>query len=318
MIAIPTRDTTDTRITAMLTSALGEAVVRHLREPDVIELMLNPDGKLWVDKLTSGRQYTGYSFNAADAERVIFIVARIVNSICNKDAPILSAELPLDGARFQGMLPPLVENPTFSIRKKAIQIYTLKDYVTQGVLTQGQADFLKSSVATKKNILIAGGTGSGKTTLANAILAEIASTNDRIVILEDTQELQCSALDTVSLRTKDNLASMTDLLKATMRLRPDRIVVGEVRGKEALDLLKAWFTGHPGGCATLHANSASRALLRLEQLIQEAGVPPSRELIGEAVNVVAYIEKTPQGRRLRELISVQVEGGEYKLSAIKG
>lgn len=313
MIALPTQTKTDGRIRAMLTSALGEAVINHLSQPDVIELMLNPDGKLWVDKLTTGRQYTGFTFNASDAERVIFIVARIVDAICNKDTPIVSAELPIDGARFQGLLPPLVENPTFSIRKKALRIFTIDDYVRQKIITSAQAEYLKKAVVEKKNILIAGGTGSGKTTLANAVLAEIAKTNDRIVILEDTQELQCLAIDSVALRTKENLATMTDLLKATMRLRPDRIVVGEVRGKEALDLLKAWFTGHPGGCATLHANSATRALLRLEQLIQEAGVTPSKDLIGEAVNVIAYIEKTPNGRRLKELATVAVEGGKYEV-----
>lgn len=297
----------------MLSSALGEAVLRFLEDDSVVEVMLNPDGNLWVDRLGRGREYSGHSFAPADAERVIFIVARAMKAVCSKDAPILSGELPLSGARFQGMLPPLVANPTFTIRKKALQIFSLDDYVTQGVLTKYQALFLKKAVHERKNILIAGGTGSGKTTLANAILSVVATTDDRIVIIEDTQELQCQAKDTVTLRTKEGVASMTDLLKATMRLRPDRIVIGEVRGPEALALLKAWNTGHPGGCATVHADSAPKALVRLEQLVLESGVQPSKELIGEAVNVIAFIQKTQTGRTLRELVQVEVVNGAYQI-----
>jgi type IV secretion system protein VirB11 len=212
------------------------------------------------------------------------------------------------------MLPPLVANPTFTIRKKALKIFSLEDYVAQGVMTKYQALFIKKAVHSKKNILIAGGTGSGKTTLANAILAVVAQSEDRIVIIEDTEELQCQASDAVKLRTKEGLASMTDLLKATMRLRPDRIVIGEVRGPEALDLLQAWNTGHPGGCATVHADSAPKALVRLEQLVLESGVRPSKELIGDAVNVIVFIEKTPTGRTIKELVQVEVIDGAYKIT----
>jgi P-type conjugative transfer ATPase TrbB len=308
----------DERLSAMLSSALGEVVLRFLEDDSVIELMLNPDGKLWVDKLGGGRTFSGYTFSPADAERVIFIVARAMKAICSKESPILSGELPITGARFQGMLPPVVSNPTFTIRKKAVKIFSLDEYVEQGVMTKYQALLLKKAVFDRKNILIAGGTGSGKTTLTNAILAVIARTDDRVVIIEDTQELQCEAKDTVLLRTKDGLATMTDLLKATMRLRPDRIVIGEVRGKEALDLLKAWNTGHPGGCATVHANSAAKALLRLEQLILEGGVKPSKEFIGDAVNVIVFIEKTKEGRRVKELLQVTVENGQYSFTKDPG
>jgi len=302
---------TDERLTTMLSSALGEKVLRYLEDDSVIELMLNPDGKLWVDQLGIGRSFSGYAFSPEDAERVIFIVARAMKSVCSKDSPILSGELPIAGARFQGMLPPVVPNPSFTIRKKALKIFSLEDYVEQGVMDKYQAFLLRKAVQDRRNILIAGGTGSGKTTLANAILAVIADTDDRVIIIEDTQELQCQAKDSVLLKTKEGLATMTDLLKATMRLRPDRIVIGEVRGGEALDLLKAWNTGHPGGCATVHANSARKALIRIEQLIMETGVMPSKELIGEAVNVVVFIEKTPEGRKVKELIQVDVEDGKY-------
>ena len=209
--------------------------------------------------LVLGDEDTGITVDAADAERVIYIVATSVHVTCNRENPILSAELPGTGSRFQGMLPPVTQpGPAFTIRKKASKIFTLSEYVSSGTMTIPQSEFIKRSVREKKNILIAGGTGSGKTTLVNAILCEVASTEDRVVILEDTQELQCAARDAVFLRSIPNLVSMTELLKSTMRLRPDRIVVGEVRGAEALDLLRAWNTGHPGGCCTVHADSAKK------------------------------------------------------------
>ena len=308
------KETTESRIEGMLASALGHSAGTFLEDPTVIELMLNDDGKLWIDRLGEGRSYTGKTMTPKDAERAIYIVATSINAICNRDSPILSAELPSSGFRFQGMLPPITSKPIFSIRKKAIKIFTLDDYVNSGVLDAKHRERLKSAVLHKENILIVGGTGSGKTTLANAILAEIAESGDRIVILEDTVELQCKAEDCISLRAKEGVADMTALLKATLRLRPDRIVIGEVRGKEALALLKAWNTGHPGGCATIHADSAKRALSRLEQLIEEAGVPPSKSLIADSVNLVVYIEKTKTSRTIKDLLTVNYKGGDYELT----
>jgi type IV secretion system protein TrbB len=189
---------TSSRVYDMLTSSFGPAIQELMRDNDVIEIMLNPDGKLWVDRLSNGRSYTGHDISVADAERIIRIVSSKTNTTCNADNPILSAELPGSGERFQGMLPPVVEKPTITIRKKAIMIYTLEDYVAQGIMTRRGSDFLKDAVRNKLNILVVGGTGSGKTTLANAILAEIATYEDRIVIIEDTLELQCQVKDHVS------------------------------------------------------------------------------------------------------------------------
>lgn len=300
------------RIEAMLATALGSRLGQYLKDESVIEIMLNHDGALWIDRLGEGRSFSGVTMSEEDAERAIFIVASSIKTVCSRENPILSAELPGTGSRFQGMLPPIVTRPIFTIRKKAIKIFTLQDYVSQGVMSEEFKERISRSVWEKRNILIVGGTGSGKTTLANAILNEIAKTEDRIVIIEDTKELQCEAKDFVSLRTKDGTASMSDLLRATLRLRPDRIVIGEVRGKEALDLLKAWNTGHPGGCATVHADSAKKGLLRMEQLIQEAGVSASQQLIAEAINVLIYIEKTSAGRKVKELNSVRWNAG-YEL-----
>ena len=310
-----TTKTSQTRLNQMLATALGAKIGSLLEEPSIVELMLNPDGKLWIDRLGEGRSFTGYTLNPAEAERVIYLIASATGAVCSTENPILSAEFPGTGNRFQGLLPPVVTAPVFTIRKKALMVYTLDDYINQGIMSETQKDSIINAVNTKKNILIIGGTGTGKTTLANAVLNEISKTNDRIVIIEDTLELQCTAPDTVFLRSREHV-TMNDLLKATMRLRPDRIVVGEVRGGEALSLLKAWNTGHPGGCATVHANSAYGGLTRLEQLIQEAIPAPQKELIAEAVNLVIFIERYQTSRRIKEIAEVSWENNNYKLRSV--
>ncbi len=303
------------RLIQMLATALGE-VGDLLLDETIVELMLNPDGRLWQDRLGEGRRFTGYTVSPADAERVIYIVANSVGAVCNKDVPLLSAELPVSGARFQGILPPVVTRPVFTIRKKALQIFSLNEYVTQGILTAVQRDVITRAVQQRKNIVIVGGTGSGKTTLANAILDAIATCHERVIIMEDTQELQCRAEDVVQLRTRDGI-TMTDLLKATLRLRPDRIVIGEVRGGEALALLKAWNTGHPGGCTTVHADSAVKALSRLEQLVLEAAAVSAKALIAEAIQLIIFIEKIPRGRAVTEMIEVQgMDHDNYVLTPV--
>jgi type IV secretion system protein VirB11 len=233
--------------------------------------------------------------------------------VVNPENPILECELPLDGSRFEALIPPLVSQPTFTIRKKALLIFTLQDYVDKGIITPAQKETIEEAVRNRENILVAGGTGSGKTTLANAILhaVSVLTPEHRIVVIEDTLELQCSAPNAVFLRTSIS-TDMTRLLRATMRLRPDRIVVGEVRDGAALALLKAWNTGHPGGAGTVHANSAEAALVRVDQLIQEAGVPPVPELIAEAVNVVVFIKRTSTGRIVDEIVRVTgFESGRF-------
>jgi P-type conjugative transfer ATPase TrbB len=288
----------------MLRTAMGPVIAQALNDPDVVEIMLNPNGSLWIDRLSSGRSPMGVELPPADGERIIRLIAAHVRTEVHAGKPLLTAELPETGERFEGALPPVATGPTFALRKRAVGVIRLTDYATDGILTEPQAEYLRRAVRERQNILIAGGTSTGKTTLANALLAEIATTGDRVIILEDTVELQCAARDHVPLRTRAGVVSMAELVRTTLRLRPDRVIVGEVRGGEALDLLKAWGTGHPGGIATVHAGSAEGALFRLEQLILEVAVTPPRALIAEAVNVIVYIAGRGRARRIQEIVRV--------------
>lgn len=297
----------------MLRTALGQAIVGFLEDPEIVEVMLNPDGRLWIDRLSYGLFDTGERLSFVDGERIVRLVAHHVGAEVHSGRPRVSAELPETGERFEGLLPPVVAAPAFAIRKPAVAVFTLEDYVAAGVMTAEQAEVLRTAVAARKNILVAGGTSTGKTTLTNALLAEVAKTGDRVVLIEDTRELQCAAPNLVALRTKDGVASLADLVRSSLRLRPDRIPIGEVRGAEALDLLKAWGTGHPGGIGTIHAGTALGALRRMDQLIQEAVVTVPRALIAETIDLVAVLAGRGSHRRLAELASVEGLGatGDY-------
>jgi type IV secretion system protein VirB11 len=289
----------------MLRTALGPAITAWLEEPSVAEVMLNPDGRLWIDRLAGGLEDTGERLSAADGERIVRLVAHHVGAEVHAASPRVSAELPETGERFEGLIPPVVAAPTFAIRKPAVAVFTLDDYVSAGIMYPAQAKLLRLAVEKRRNILVAGGTSTGKTTLVNALLAEVAKTTDRVVLIEDTRELQCAAPNLVALRTKDGVASLSDLVRSSLRLRPDRIPVGEVRGAEALELLKAWGTGHPGGIGTIHAGSALGALRRLEQLIQEAVVTVPRALIAETINLIVVLAGRGAARRVTELAAVR-------------
>ncbi len=297
----------------MLRTALGPSIAAWLEDPIIIEVMLNPDGRLWVDRLSGGLADTGERLAAADGERIVRLVAHHVGAEVHPARPRVSAELPETGERFEGLLPPVVTAPAFAIRKPAIAVFTLEDYVAVGIMAEVQAETLRQAVRERRNILVAGGTSTGKTTLTNALLAEVAKTADRVVLIEDTRELQCCSPNLVALRTRDGVASLSDLVRSSLRLRPDRIPIGEVRGAEALDLLKAWGTGHPGGIGTIHAGTAIGALRRLEQLIQEAVVTVPRALIAETIDVIAVLSGRGVDRRLAELAHVEglTPDGDY-------
>ena len=317
MSAVPQSSATtslDRRI-RMLRTAMGPLIAAALEDPDVVEIMLNPDRTLWVDRLSTGRAPMGAELSEEYGERINRLVAAHVGAEVHRGQPLLTAELPETGERFEGVLPPVAPGPAFALRKRAVGVIPLDRYVTDGMMTGEQAEFLRRAVRERQNILIAGGTSTGKTTLANALLAEIAATGDRVLVLEDTIELQCAARDHVPLRTRAGVVSMTELVRATMRLRPDRVIVGEVRGGEALDLIKVWGTGHPGGIATIHAGSALGALLRVEQLILEVAVNPPRALVAEAVNVVIHIAGRGHKRRIETIARVVgFDGKGYQLA----
>jgi len=305
------------RSARMLRTAMGADIARWLKEPTIIEIMLNPDGRLWIDRLGEGMTEGGARLSPADGERIVRLVAHHVGMDVHAAAPRVSAELPVTGERFEGLLPPVVQAPIFAIRKPAGQIFTLDDYAAAGILSTAQAVLLRHAVGERFNILVAGGTGTGKTTLANALLAEIAHSPHRVVLIEDMRELQCAAPNMVAMRTKEGVASLRDLVRSALRLRPDRIPIGEVRGPEALDLLKAWGTGHPGGVATIHAGTAIGALRRLEQLVQEAVVTVPKALIAETIDIIAVLARDGSGRRLTELARVagiDPATGDYRLT----
>lgn len=301
----------------MLQTALGVVIGALLEDDDVAEVMLNPDGRIWIDRLGVGLADTGHRLSAADGERLIRLVAHHVGVRVDADRPRLSAELP-SGERFEGLLAPVVTSPTFAIRKPAVAVFRLEAYVAAGVMSERQADRLRAAVQDRSNILVAGATSTGKTTLVNALLAEVAQTGDRVVLIEDTRELQCAAPNLVALRAKDGAASLGDLVRSALRLRPDRIPIGEVRGAEALDLIKAWGTGHPGGIGTLHAASALGALIRLEQLTQEAVVTAPRALIAETIDLIAVLAGRGAARRLVEIAAVDGldAEGAYRLTRL--
>jgi P-type conjugative transfer ATPase TrbB len=295
------------RLEDKLRRELGPTILAALADPDVVEVMLNPDGRIWVDELGKGMRDTDATMRPAQAESLLGTVAMLLNTVVNADRPLLEAELPIDGSRIGGALPPVVATPAFAIRKRALRVFTLDDYVRSGTLEQSQADAIRAAIAARENILIAGSTGSGKTTFANALLHEIGmigNPRERIVILEDTVELQCAAANHVELRTTDGV-DMTGLVRLAMRLRPDRIIVGEVRGPEALALLKAWNTGHPGGVSTIHANDCLGALHRLEQLIEEAAVAVQPMFIANAIQCIVHVVRRHQGHGVQRLAKLR-------------
>jgi len=311
---------TQDRKVAALKQAMGPIIASALADRMVVEVMVNPDGRIWVDRIGEGRSFTGHMLDSADADRILRLLADHVGEVVTRDRPRVSATLPETGERFQGAFMPVVSSPAFAIRKRPEVVFTLADYTGEGIMSEDQAAIIRRAAEAHENILIVGGTGSGKTTLANAILAEPAFANDRVVLIEDTAELQCSAMDKIQMLTKrtDPPVTMTDLVRDTLRLRPDRIIIGEVRDGSALDLLKAWNTGHPGGLATIHANSAAEGLTRLEDLIGEVSERIPYRAIAQAINVVIYIERTPTGRRVRDVSRlVGREGETYQLEAIR-
>ncbi len=298
---------------------MGPVLLAALHDPKTVEIMLNADGRLWQERLGEPMKCIG-TLRPAQGEALIRTVASCLGKTVVAAMPIVEGELPLDGSRFAGQLAPIVAAPTFAIRKKAIAIFTLEQYVETEVLSWKHYDAIRNAVREHRNILVIGGTGSGKTTLVNAIINEMVLCDpiERVCIIEDTGEIQCSAENYVQYHTTLEVP-MTALLKVILRMRPDRILVGEVRGAEALDLLDAWNTGHEGGAATLHANSTQAGLTRLKSLVSRNEAAPSdiEPLIGEAVHLVVHIARAPDGRRVQEIMEISgYANGHYHTKTI--
>lgn len=308
------------RLHEKLRRDLGEPFMRALSDPKTIEIMLNEDGCLWQERQGEGMHQIG-TMNPTRAEAVMRVIASCLNTEISREAPILEGQLPLDGSRFAGSVPPISYAPAFAVRKQAAFIFKLAQYVEQGIMSERQKEAIQQAVHDHKNILVVGGTGSGKTTLCNSIIDEISVQfpKERIIIIEDTGEIQCSAKNTRKLLTSLE-TDMSQLLKHTLRLRPDRILIGEVRGAEALDLLDAWNTGHEGGIATLHSNNAKAGLDRLRSLVTRNPLAPKTDiesLIGEVVHMIVNIAKCPEGRRIEEILQVSgYSKGSYNLTKL--
>ena len=303
---ISTQQVQERRLDELLKRQLGPRILAAIADPLITEIIVNEDGRLWFESYGSGMREAGLTLAPSQVESLIGTVAASLGTVANVANPIIEGELPIAAIRFEGLLPPVARKPCWVMRKPAQVLYTLNDYVRDQILSEAYGDVLRSAIDQRRNIVIAGGTGSGKTTLAGALINEMverSDPNERYVIIEDTLEIQCRAKNLAQLHTAEG-ADMTRLVRTTMRLRPDRIIIGEVRGAEALALLKAWNTGHPGGVTTIHANSGKAALTRLSSLVQEAGVPPQPDLIVETINLVGFIVRTNNGRRVTELVEV--------------
>ena len=302
---------------------LGEPVVACLEDEDCTEIMANPDGSIWVETHSKGMFRTDITLGAAKRRQIIQTVASAAHKVCHKDEPSIGDVLPVVGARFQGLIEPASPAPVFTIRLPSSRIVPLIEYVDSGALGDPQFEEIFYAVPLRKNILVAGGTGSGKTTFANAVLRLMGEIDHRILMIEDTSELRCPAPNTITMQvSRQGSFQYHHALFAALRMRPDRIIVGELRdGLAALELLKAWNTGHNGGLATLHSNSSEATLSRLEQLLEEELPHAPRSLIAEAVDLVVFLERytDPEGqsrRRVREVTRVGDtldEQGEYVL-----
>jgi type IV secretion system protein TrbB len=300
------REIQDERFLALLKRGMGPDLLAALDDPNLTDLMRNADGSIWIAAHGRGMYRADFSMPDSQVETLIGTLAAAIGAVADDDHPIIEAELPIHRVRATGLMPPIVRAPALALRKPAQVLFTLKDYVRDGILKAAWADLLSDAVASKLNILIAGVTGSGKTTLAGALLNEMverSDPSDRYIVLEDLREIQCKAANTLFLLTNETV-DLTRLVRTAMRLYPTRILVGETRGAECLAMLKAWLT-HSGGVTTVHATSARTALMRVMGLVQEAAVGAQPELIAETINLIVVIEDEGPARRVTELVRVE-------------
>jgi pilus assembly protein CpaF len=282
-------------------------------DPDLSEIMINPDGRVFVEREGILCEVKGIALRQKSLSVAIRHIARSVGDDISESNPILDARLP-DGSRVAAIFEPCsIGGITLTIRKFHAKRFDLAGLVQVGALTEALAGLLQQAVVDRKNILISGGAGTGKTTLLNALAASIPP-DQRVVVIEDTAEIQISAPNQVRLearRAQDGIAAVTirDLLKSTLRLRPDRILLGEIRGPEGFELLQALNSGHSGSLSTIHAASGADALSRLASCVLQSGIQlpyaAIRANVGDAINIVIQIERRHGGRFVSEVLAIR-------------
>lgn len=291
-------------------------IYEYLFDPLVTEIDINPDNKIFIQKLGLGAVNTGKLAKPEDTKNLIQVLASLESQVVNPDNPRISTILPIGAARFEGLVPPVALNPSCTIRKKIITILSLDDYISQGFLGTTEKDLIVEYVKKKKNILIVGGTNTGKTTFANAILKEMEADGgkERLLFIEDIRELQSKNDNNVFLQVIPGIFSPKDALKSALRYTPDRIIYGEVRGAEAFDLINAFNSGHKGGICTIHANDCRGGLEKVETYIMYEKDKPLSSLISRTIDVIITMTISKNKRELDSIAEVLGhENGEYIL-----
>jgi len=283
-----------------------------LLDDSISEIMGNPDASWWYERDGILHREKTVSFDAGRLRTGLEVIANQLGKRLDEDNPLLNAQLP-DGSRLAAVIPPVVRPaPALAIRKFTSSHYTVDDLIARGTLTRPLAEFLAEQIRGGKTLLISGGTGTGKTTLLR-ILADAIPDDQRIVVIEDTAELRVQKPNILAVECQTDTfkasISFDDLLKSALRWRPDRIILGEVRGIEARTLLDSFNTGHAGSLATIHANSAEKALHRFANLVMrnhaQTTFSDTEAEIGEAVDFVVHIERQPGGRAIREVLALR-------------
>jgi pilus assembly protein CpaF len=300
-----------------------------IQDPAVSEVMVNPSGRVFVERAGLVEEVPDVAVDERNLKVAVKNIARSLGEDISEERPILDSRLP-DGSRVAAVFPPCsIGGTTLTIRKFQTRFFTAEELVRSGTMPASVLVRLRAAIARRHNILISGGTSTGKTTLLNA-LAAFLPTAERVVVIEDTAELQIVRPNVVRFearREQPDLPAVTirDLLRATLRHRPDRVVLGEVRGGEAFDLLQALNTGHAGTLSTIHANSATQALARLASCVVQSGVDVPyqavRQQIGDAIQYVLHLERVKGARVVTELLHVRrydLTQDRYETDALYG
>ncbi len=283
-------------------------------DPEISEIMLNSPTEIFIEKEGVIEKVQGVTIPNDHLRVAVQNIARSLGDDISEEKPILDSRLP-DGSRIAAVLPPCsIHGITLTIRKFNARSFTIDDLIRIGTITQATATYLRNAIIHRKNILISGGTGTGKTTLLN-ILADFIPEEDRLLVIEDTAEIHIRKPNLVRFEARRQqgpkipAVTIRDLLKASLRHRPERTILGEIRGEEAFDLLQALNTGHSGSLSTIHANSAAQALSRLASCVLQSGIElPYKAIkasIADSIHLLVHIERWQARRYVSEILAIQ-------------